>query len=278
MADMLANATRRLFLLNTVFGQLWREIVVCLDNGLLFGKAMEEFTCALPKDVDSYRQRQSDIEIERIVKLALMRVWKFANPTNEGEPPTFDFKTDEFSNLRSTLQSYPNYLSLQSDSWAKSIIIHLETKDDEGRRRDALESALNDNGLELRADSRFCQDFIEDEECREIAESRAVFLRITMLLGPIFKMEATLKEMALEDGLGWIPAAESLVASHDFRSKATSAHQQYESNRHEHTFCRKRWRDFDDAEDCYGRDDDGDDDDDAEGDSCRYGRYRDCRF
>ncbi|KAJ3006029.1 UNVERIFIED_CONTAM: hypothetical protein HDU68_004303 [Siphonaria sp. JEL0065] len=108
----------------------------------------------------------------------------------------FDCKSDE---PKSTLQSYPNYLTLQLDSSANSILIHLETKDDEGERRGALESALDEKALEVRADSRFCHDFIEDEECdiEEVVVTSSLF---GCLLGQIKNQnDATLKEMGLED-------------------------------------------------------------------------------
>ncbi|KAJ3074713.1 hypothetical protein HDU98_010507 [Podochytrium sp. JEL0797] len=184
----------------------------------------------------------SDAEIEHMYKLSeetkfnrwitwgFLKSFKSHNPlANRSETPTYTQILDLlhqpiYSPLLKRLQKHPNYLH-SPRQWTAVLFDHkhsqLQTTLD---RRIALRNALEVQGMKLRYDSRFCNEYIDGTICSELAEVVAT-MKLTCTLFAyghavwkklVAKMEKGLLMLVVDDGLVWMEAVGVLVSSSRF--------------------------------------------------------------
>ncbi|KAJ3077528.1 hypothetical protein HDU99_001132 [Rhizoclosmatium hyalinum] len=246
------EATQRWqLLLHSVFGILWQETVVYLPSTYEFAIAFQPFTNTSCEIIESYKLQQ----FHKLIQTCVRSAW-IEQGRDRGMVPPFNLDNSEFSALCQRFEEHPNYFTQQSHKWATTIIKFLLFKteetsgegnnqenngnnDDEGdsdndkddELREVLEATLEEHGLELREDSVFCQEFLNHEICCDLEEVVAVMLVTNALFRYSHvawstlhdEVEDELKSLALDEGMDWIPAAEQLISSKHFRSRASLA-------------------------------------------------------
>ncbi|ORY51342.1 hypothetical protein BCR33DRAFT_452562 [Rhizoclosmatium globosum] len=246
MAMLLASSQRHFVLLNTVFGQLWREIVVYLKDWSVcmnFANALSQFTNKKPVIVNHYRERQRRAAICAVVTTAVSMAWM---RSRKEELPEYSISDRQFSEILGRLERYPKYVERRK-MWTNTIISYLISQSQSiPQRRARLEEALSQEGLELRKDSQFCKEFIEKPLCIEVEEVVAI-MEITSDIfsyGHIAwsnlhsEMEVAVLKQVFENGMGWMEAVRAVTTSADYYKKV-----QRESE--------KRGRDDDDEDDYF---------------------------
>ncbi|KAJ3029618.1 UNVERIFIED_CONTAM: hypothetical protein HDU68_011653 [Siphonaria sp. JEL0065] len=219
--------------LEDVFGNtvIWTRVVVfcssvedVFDLVTATGSAVKESD----EEIEAMKLSADEEVFKKWIVYGYRKIWKFNNPIVQNIP----FETEIlalvqepiFAPLYENLKKHPSYL--QSPRQWTNVLFEFQVsskKSTVGRRCD-LRDALAQQGLTLRNDSTFCNQFIAGTVCAELAQVVA----ICKLTSTLFayghstwshfreEKEKILLEMVLDQGKGWLEAANELVSSHAF--------------------------------------------------------------